>query len=149
MTQIILNRIRTPDGTVLTSYHRHDYKTYQDANGEVYMVDGGTEYLRRSVNTEKAKDLTVYYDPNDHKKNREAFHWGNRGKSGRDPLTFKPLVHMDTDHIEAILETQPQIIGKLPEKIFLDELEYRKGIRYKVANWLIDTFDLRGSIYYD
>ncbi len=35
----------TPDGTLLQSYHVHDYKTYKDSNGEIYMIDGGCEYL--------------------------------------------------------------------------------------------------------
>ena len=43
MSEIILNRIQTPDGTVLTSYYRHDYKSYQDKNGETYIVDGGND----------------------------------------------------------------------------------------------------------
>jgi hypothetical protein len=40
-TRIVANRIRTPDGTILESKHRHDYVTYTDANGKQYMVDGG------------------------------------------------------------------------------------------------------------
>ena len=32
--RLLLNRMQTPDGTVLTSWSRHDYRTYTDANGE-------------------------------------------------------------------------------------------------------------------
>ena len=42
--KLILSRIRTPDGTILTSYHQHDYVTHTDKNGETYMLDGGSEY---------------------------------------------------------------------------------------------------------
>jgi len=44
--KIVLNRIKTPDGTILTSYHRHNYVSHID-NGELYAVDGGNDYLRR------------------------------------------------------------------------------------------------------
>ena len=47
--QLISNKIRTPDGTILQSFNRHDYKTYIDANGFEYMVDGGIDYLRRII----------------------------------------------------------------------------------------------------
>lgn len=55
---IILNRIRTPDTTVLTSYHVHDYKEHLDKNGFTYVVDGGNEYLRRIGNN--YEELSVY-----------------------------------------------------------------------------------------
>jgi hypothetical protein len=57
--RLLLNRIRTPDGTILTSRHQHDYVTHEDANGETYMTDGGTAYLRRSVNAVPAEDLSM------------------------------------------------------------------------------------------
>lgn len=46
--RIILNAIETPDGTVLISSHRHDYRDHTDANGSYYAVDGGRDYLRRT-----------------------------------------------------------------------------------------------------
>ena len=41
---LIRNAIQTPDGTILESTHRHDYKEYKDANGLTYMVDGVCEH---------------------------------------------------------------------------------------------------------
>lgn len=45
--RITLNRIRTPDGTIITSRYRHDFVAHRDANGHEYFVDGGLDYLRR------------------------------------------------------------------------------------------------------
>jgi hypothetical protein len=122
--RIVANRIRTPDGYVLQSYHRHDYKEYVDANGLEYMVDGGTEYLRRTIQDSAPFEELSVYNTDPHEVVREAFHWGTRGKDGRQPLTWKPLCALDTDHIEAILETQHHV----PEhfrKIFETELQVR------------------------
>jgi len=124
--QIIANQIQTPDGTILRSHHRHDYVSYTDKNGEEYMVDGGTDYLRRSVNKEHPKDMTVYFsDP--HSVVREAFMWGTYGKGGNQPFVRKYLKDLDTDHIEAILETQHHI-SDWTRAVFENELEHRKGI---------------------
>ena len=32
--EILNSRLRTPDGTILESEHRHDYVTHTDANGK-------------------------------------------------------------------------------------------------------------------
>jgi hypothetical protein len=121
---ILANRIQTPDGTILQSFHRHDYKTHFDLVAqEEYMVDGGISYIRRSQNMIPAKDLTVY-DNDPHEVIREAFCWGTRGKGGKQPLVFKPLALLDTDHIQAILDTQHHI-GPGMRLVFKDELFYR------------------------
>lgn len=39
--RILVNAIRTPDGTLLHSKHRHDCVIYKDKNGKEYGVDGG------------------------------------------------------------------------------------------------------------
>ena len=123
---LLVSAIITPDGTVLESTHRHDYQTYTDANGEEYMIDGGTDYIRRSVNKERATDAFVYTnDP--HEVIREAFKWGTYGKYGEQPLEMKLLKSLDTEHIEAILRTQTQLKSHIT-KVFEDELDYRNKL---------------------
>lgn len=121
-SKILLNRIKTPDGTILTSYNRHNYVEYKDTiTKEVLMVDGGTDYLRRNMGT--YEELSVY-DDGTHLTRRSAVHWGTRGKDGRQPLVYKPIKELDSDHIEAILKTQHQI-SDFYREIFKDELKYR------------------------
>jgi hypothetical protein len=121
-SRILLNRIKTPDGTILTSYNRHNYVEYKDTlTKEVLMVDGGTDYLRRNVGT--YEELSVY-DDGSHITRRSAVHWGTRGKDGRQPLVYKPLKDLDSDHIEAILKTQHQI-SDFYREVFMEELKYR------------------------
>ena len=121
-SRILLNRIKTPDGTILTSYNRHNYVEYKDTlTKEVLMVDGGTDYLRRNVGT--YEELSVY-DDGSHITRRSAVHWGTRGKDGKQPLVYKLLKDLDSDHIEAILKTQHQI-SEFYREIFKEELKYR------------------------
>ena len=120
--RLLLNRIKTPDGTILTSYNRHDYVTYKDTiTKEVLMVDGGMDYIRRHVGT--YEELSVY-DDGLHLTRRAALHWGTRGKDGQQPLVYKPIQDLDSDHIEAILKTQHQL-SDFYKGIFQDELKYR------------------------
>ena len=122
--QLVSNKIMTPDGTILQSFHRHDYVTHHDKNGKVYMVDGGLEYLRRAVHEDAPYiELSSYVnDPFDIV--RRVFHWGTRGRDGKQPLTWKVLADLDTDHIEAILETQTHIKQWLRD-LFEQELQQR------------------------
>lgn len=123
--QIVANRIRTPDGTILQSFHRHDYKTHVDKNGHEYMVDGGNDYLRRNVAIEPYEDLSVTLR-NSFEEIREAFHWGTRGRDGKEKLTWKALKDLDENHIEAILDTQHHI-ADWTRHLFNLELKYREG----------------------
>jgi hypothetical protein len=61
--KLLVSRIQTPDGTILTSYHRHDYKTHVDKNDLTYMLDGGNDYQRVIVNNEAPHtDVSIYED---------------------------------------------------------------------------------------
>jgi len=126
MTQIVYNAIRTPDGTVLHSRHRHDYQEYFDLESqEVYINDGGNDYIRRSVNNVPATDLTVTMD-DPHEVKRQVVTWKTYGKDGEFPNgQIVTLASMSDDHIRAILDTQHHIHGTYIEKLFVDELDWR------------------------
>jgi hypothetical protein len=121
--KLIYNAIRTPDGTVLESVHTHDYREHVDANGKTYMIDGGTDYIRRSANGDEV-GLAVYLEEG-HEKVREVLKWGTRGKDGKQPLRYVVLKDMDTDHIQACLDTQLQM-GTKHRAAMVNELTYRK-----------------------
>lgn len=131
---IIANRIQTPDGTILQSFNRHDFKSHVDkVTGKMYGVDGGCEYLRRIGSVNDCKDLSVYStDP--HELIREAMHWGTRGKEGTAPLRYIALKDMDPDHIKACLDTQPRMHPHF-RKAMETELEYRdESSAYSIAD---------------
>jgi hypothetical protein len=130
--QIILNQIKTPDGTILKSMHRHDYVTYTDANGLQYMVDGGTEYLRRNMHEEAPyEELTIYSDA-PFEIIRENVHRGGRGKDGTEPLTWVPISKMSDAWLLACITYNEERGLELSQssKFYKMELMYRqeKGI---------------------
>jgi len=102
MSELIRNAIKTPDGTILESKHRHDYKVYTDANGKEYMVDGGLAYVRRSANGDEI-DLCLY-DDEPHMVQCQILKWGSRGINGDQPMRWIAIADMDTAHIEAVLK---------------------------------------------
>jgi len=122
---LIRNAIRTPDGTVLESRTRHDYREHTDANSVTYMVDGGLDYIRRSMNVgHPPEDLTVYLEDG-HEKVREALTWGTYGKNGDQPLRQVKLSEMSNAHIQACLDTQPRMYAQIRTAMEA-ELQYRK-----------------------
>jgi hypothetical protein len=44
------NSIKCPDGVILTSRHRHDFKSHKDKNGDTYINDGGIDYIKKKIN---------------------------------------------------------------------------------------------------
>lgn len=133
---IVLNRIKTPDGTILTSHSTHDYKTYIDANGHEYMVDGGHSYLRRNkVDEAPYEELSVYSDaPFD--VIRESLHRGGRGKDGTEPLKYIPLSEMSDEWVKAcITYNEERGAGDAyPTQMYRRELLYREEHNISIAD---------------
>ncbi len=106
----------------------HDYKSYVDSiTHETYIVDGGTEYLRRSLNGYCAEDLTVYLNDN-FELVRKTFVWKSYGKNAEylPHGIYIALCDMTDEHLCAILETQTHIKGTYVEDLMKQELVYRK-----------------------
>lgn len=86
------------------------------------MIDGGSDYQRGSVNKQPAEaHLITIDDP--HQLRRKHFHWGSYGKDGKQPLRWIPLEDMETDHINAVLNTCRLV--DWTKQLFKDELEWR------------------------
>ena len=117
--KIVLNRIKTPDGTILTSYHRHNYVSYAD-NGELYAVDGGNDYLSRKGSN--YEDLTVYIDDS-FEKVRESFHRYNNRENKY--VSLKDMSDEWLENLITYLEPK-QSDEEFPKHLYLKESEYRK-----------------------
>ncbi len=102
MRSLLRNSITTPDGTVLVSRHRHDYVEHLDANGEKYIIDGGNDYVRGSVNKIQATDRCLYTDT-PHEILREELVWGTYGEDASEELHYIKIKDMETAHIKAII----------------------------------------------
>lgn len=122
MNNLVYSALRTPDGTIIESRHRHDYKTYTDANGKTYMIDGGLEYIRSSINGDEEYITVTLDDP--HKIVREVVKWGTRGKNGDEPYRTVKLSEMSNAHIKACIETQPGMYPQVKQAM-INEIAYR------------------------
>lgn len=122
---MIVQKIKTPDGTILESRHRHDFRTHFDTvSNELYMVDGGLDYSRRSINNVPAEEMSVYLEDGIEVV-RDAVTWGTRGKAGRAPVRLVKLSEMSDKHIRACLDTQHAMHPHYREA-FEMELTYRR-----------------------
>ncbi len=126
--RLILNRIRTPDGTILTSHHVHDYVTHVDKNGLEYMVDGGNEYLRRNVHKDHPyEELSIYSDA-PFEVIRKHYCRGGRGKDNKQPLTWVPISKMSDEWLAACIPyNEKRGMGEgFAVQMYKKEQEYRK-----------------------
>lgn len=138
--KIIVNQIRTPDGTVLQSRHVHDYVTYTDKNGQHYSVDGGTYYLRRGFDVQDYEEISLYED-SPFEDIRENLYRGGRGKDGTEPLTWVKLSEMNTKwlmntityYLKNVQEIKVENTNKLIESLEASDTA--------LISHLIETFD--------
>lgn len=116
---------KTPDGTLLESRHVHDYRSHEDANGKIYMIDGGIfgYYTRSSVNLDECENLCVYYSDG-HEIVRDVKFWGTQGKSGKEETRVISVAEMDFGHLLALVEGN--FGSERARRIFKDEIDYRR-----------------------
>ena len=122
--RLVKNCLETPDGTILYSRHRHDYAHHIDENGKTYFTDGGLDYVRCSANGDEIHHHVWDDEPFD--KVREAVEWGTYGKDGKNPLSWKRLCDLSTEHIESILANVTSI-GSMHRELFNLELKLRES----------------------
>jgi len=125
LEQIILNRVQCKEcKEILTSYYGHDYKTCSCPNKT--MVDGGNNYQRYGgVNLDLVDTSFTVYLSEDHLVNRDFSYWGNRGKDGKSPLSYKSVAEMSNDHLVNIIKNMSGRMASWMEQIIAKELEYR------------------------
>jgi hypothetical protein len=123
---LIYNAIQTPDGTILESKHRHDYRSHLDANGKDYVIDGGLEYVRSSIHADQTS--LALYDDETHAVQAHYLTWGTFGIRGDQPRRDVPIAEMETAHLEAVLrDCYPNPILK---KCMIKELELREDMKH-------------------
>ena len=121
--KVLVSGLICPDGTVLYSRHRHDCQTHTDTiTGEWMMIDGGTAYVRSSVNKIRGVYISLTTE-SPHSDIRQHFAWGTYGKSGKDPLMWVKLKDMEDSHIRAVLGLT---IAPHITLVFENELEFRE-----------------------
>ena len=128
MKKLVLNRIKTPDQTVLTSRNRHDFVSHKDKNGELYYTDGGLSYTKRSVNKEPYEDLSLY-STDSFEKLREGIEWGNYGRNRNEELHYKSISNMSSNHIKSILSNCK--VADYMKELFEKEMAYRNECEQK------------------
>jgi hypothetical protein len=125
--ELVVSRMKTPDGTILTSKHRHDYQTHTDKNGEVYFLDGGRDYQRTSVNKENMEDVSLYTD-SPFEEIRKALEWGTFDKDGY--RVFKPICELSDEHLRNIIIYNS---GRGMEDTMINSM-IKKELMYRDAN---------------
>lgn len=130
MTHIITNRIKTPDGTILTSRTQNDYVCHVDKiTGAEYCIDGGNAHRSHSGPTDY-EDLTVTTDDS-FEVIRRNMEWGAKDAKGN--IIWRTLLRMNDTHIQNILKTQKRI-PEYYKMYFINELQYRVSKGIKVEN---------------
>lgn len=127
---LIANRIQTPDGTVLWSRHTHDFVSYKDKNGETYILDGGNDYIRTTVNNQPAKSLAVYSDA-PYEIIRDFVLRGTWTKDHNH--VWVALCNLSNDHLHNLLEYAG--VSKSFLAYVLKELDYRQEHNINIEDY--------------
>lgn len=125
---VLYRALITPDGTVLGTTHRHDYKSHVDRiTKETYFIDGGLDiYYRTSINKIKATIIELYNTDNI----IILRDYLTRGTFDKDNnRIYKLIKDCSNDHIKNIIEYNKQYDNELVRvynDIYYRELKFRE-----------------------
>ena len=128
--KILVNALMCPDGTIIQSHHRHDFKVHEMLEEEGFEVgfrssiDGGSDYVRYN----NGIPITITED-SPFEVIRMFLARGGRGKYGKEPLKYVPLFAMSNGWVEAVIEYEE---GLRPDNMFLEY--YIKEREYRIKN---------------
>lgn len=122
---ILKNAIKCPDGTVIESRARHEFKVHTQKDGRMYGVDGGLAYLKRMCTDNEYQDMSVY-STDKFTKIRNNFAWGTYGKDGKQYHQVL-LKDLSTPHLTAIIDHISEHFLHPEEflNVFIREVKYR------------------------
>lgn len=129
---IIVSKLKCPDGKVLISKSKHDYRCHE-IDGKRVCLDGGTFYRRIVGDSElvsQCEDISITTN-SPIEEIREEFEWGAVRNNKVVRIKLKDL---SNDHIKNILKTQSQVPDYIRTKCFEAELEYRKENNIKIKD---------------
>lgn len=127
--QLSQNAIFWPaTGVYLKSIHVHDYTCHSDVVMGICQevcCDGGLEYRRVCQSGNPVyQDFSLWSD-SPFELVADRLLWGTYGPKGDQPRRWVPLKECETDHLQAILRTQPHVYGTIMEKIIKHILKER------------------------
>ena len=134
--EIILNRIQCNACLeIITSYHRHDYRTCKCG---LVSVDGGRAYLKRSYKSLDAEGGRPYTDLSvPSSADFESIRWylmrGSRGKKGDQPLTYLPLAEISDSYLVNLIAYQE-------DNMYTDSIDYKYQLmerQYRIDNNIV------------
>ena len=122
--QLILNRWRTPDGTILTSHRVHQFVSHKDKNGNIYSVDGGNYYARLIDHKNQPLESLCVFEHDPFELKRKSCYWGTYGVNGDEPLRRVSISEMNTNHILKVLEYKQ--LDSTIKKNMVEELKTKR-----------------------
>lgn len=125
--RILRNSIKCPDGMELVSRHQHDYVSYCDAKNRYFVVDGGSEYRKRSG---VGYTETSVLDDGKFETQRKVCEWGvNLDENGRllPDTKWTKIKDLNTEHIYNILKNVKSI-SDFYKRLLEDEIIHREEI---------------------
>lgn len=130
---LLQNAIWIPEADLyLRSVHRHDYIPWKSEDGIVdFAIDGGQgpgSYIRRVGTTGGRVVEWCLTDADPFELVAERLLWGTFGKDGKGPMKWRPIATLETNHLRAILRTQPHIRDTITERVVSYWLAHREAV---------------------